>query len=154
MLVTTLDRLREHGPLGSVRFRFGHHPTWQTLTEALGNPGDVRAYRRRQRKRDQLREQQLKREEEQRNRELRQAKERWAAQQAAAEAAKEPDPVCQRCDGPLEGSPFDYDPMEEAAPPADGHHCAGCRIQLAEPGGRLGRLIRRLANGDDRYPRR
>ncbi|MEV0376037.1 replication-relaxation family protein, partial [Streptomyces sp. NPDC050636] len=152
ILVTTLDRLREHGPLGPVWFRFGH-PTWQTLPDALDNPDDERAYRRRQCQRDQLRQQQLKQEEEQRDRELREAKERWAAQGAAAEAAKEPDPVCQRCDGPLESSPAEYDPLEEEAPPTDGQHCASCRIQLAEPTGRLGRMIRRLVNGDEHYPR-
>lgn len=96
-----------------------------------------------------LREQQRKQEERQRERERQEARERRAAQQAAAEAAKEPDPICQRCDGPLEGSPFDYDPLEEAAPPADGAHCAGCRIQLAEPTGRLGRVFRRLVAGDE-----
>ncbi|MGW9171066.1 replication-relaxation family protein [Streptomyces decoyicus] len=144
ILVTTLDRLREHGPLGQVWFRFGH-PTWQTLADALDNPDDERAFRRRQRRRDQLREQ----EERQRERERQEERERWAAQEAAAEAAREPDPVCQECHGPLESSPFEYDPREEQAPPADGVHCAGCRIQLAGPTSRFGRVIRRLVNGDE-----
>ncbi|AJT61774.1 hypothetical protein T261_0081 [Streptomyces lydicus] len=149
ILVTTLHRLREHGPLGPVWFRFGH-PTWQTLPDALDNPGDERALRRRQRRRDQLREQ----EEEQRERELRERRERWAVEDAAAETDREPDPVCRKCGGPLEGSPFEYDPREEEAPPAGGVHCAGCRIQVAEPTGRFGRVIRRLVTGDERYPRR
>ncbi|WP_406483269.1 replication-relaxation family protein [Streptomyces platensis] len=153
ILVTTLDRLREHGPLGPVWFRFGH-PTWQTLTDALDNPDDERAFRRRQRRRDQLRKQQREHEEQQREHERQEERERWAAQEAAAEAAREPDPVCQECHGLLESSPFEYDPREEEAPPADGVHCAGCRIQLAEPTGRFGRVIRRLVNGDERYPRR
>ncbi|MGW3273883.1 replication-relaxation family protein [Streptomyces kronopolitis] len=153
ILVTTLDRLREHGPLGPVWFRFGH-PTLQNLADALDDPDDERAFRHRQRRRDQLRKQQREQEEEQRERERQEARERWAAQEAAAEAAREPDPVCQECDGPLESSPFEYDPREEEAPPADGVHCAGCRIQLAEPTGRFGRVLRRLVNGDQHYPRR
>ncbi|MFH8574088.1 replication-relaxation family protein [Streptomyces sp. NPDC017993] len=153
ILVTTLGRLREHGPLGRVWFRFGH-PTWQTLPDALDNPDDERAFNRRERRRDQLHKQQRELEEQQRERQRQEQRERWAAQEAAAEAAREPDPVCQKCHGPLESSPFEYDPLEEDAPPADGVHCAGCRIQLAEPTGRIGRVIRRLVNGDERYPRR
>ncbi|MFF7705402.1 hypothetical protein [Streptomyces lydicus] len=153
ILVTTLDRLREHGPLGPVWFRFGH-PTWQSLADALDHPDDERAFKARQRRRDQLRKQQLEQEEQQRECERQEAREQWAAQEAAVEAAREPDPVCQECHGPLESSPFEYDPREEDAPPADGAHCAGCRIQLAEPTGRFGRVIRRLVNGDERYPRR
>ncbi|SOE09036.1 hypothetical protein SAMN06272775_7158 [Streptomyces sp. 2323.1] len=153
ILVTTLDRLREHGPLGPVWLRFGHS-TWQPLSEALDNPDGERAFTRRQRQRDQLRKQQREQEEQQRERERQEARERWAAQEAAAEAAREPDPVCQECHGPLESSPFEYDPREEAAPPSDGVHCAGCRIQLAEPTGRFDRVIRRLVNGDERHPRR
>ncbi|MFG2894935.1 hypothetical protein [Streptomyces sp. NPDC048248] len=41
MVVTTLGRLCEHGPLGPVWFRFGH-PAWQTLPDALDNPDDER----------------------------------------------------------------------------------------------------------------
>ncbi|MFI9080935.1 replication-relaxation family protein [Streptomyces sioyaensis] len=145
ILVTTLDRLREHGPLGPVWLRFGH-PAWQTLADALDNPDDERAFTRRQRRRDQLRKQQREQEEQQRERELQEERERWAAQEAAADAAREPDPLCQECHGPLERSPFEYDPQEEEAPPADGVHCAGCRIQLAEPTGRFGRVIRRLVS--------
>ncbi|MCL7496081.1 replication-relaxation family protein [Streptomyces sp. MCA2] len=153
ILVTTLDRLREHGPLGPVWFRFGH-PTWQTFADALDDPDDERAFRLRQRRRDQLREQQREQEEQRRERERQEERERWAAREAAAEAAGEPDPVCQECQGPLESSPFEYDPQEEKAPPADGVHCAGCRIQMAEPTGRFGRVFRRLVTGDERYPRR
>ncbi|WP_406203244.1 replication-relaxation family protein [Streptomyces decoyicus] len=153
ILVTTLDRLREHGPLGPVWSRFGH-PTRQTLSDALDNPDDERAFGRRQRRRDQLSEQQREQEEQRRERERQEERERWAAQEAAAEAAREPDPVCQECHGPLESSPFEYDLREEEAPPADGMHCAGCRIQMAEPTGRFGRVFRRLVTGDERYPRR
>ncbi|WP_405407138.1 replication-relaxation family protein [Streptomyces decoyicus] len=148
IMVTTLDRLREYGPLGPVWFRFGH-PTWQALSDALDNPDDVRGFRRREAQRDQLRQQKREQEEEQREREIGEARERWVAQQAAAEAAREPDPVCQKCDGPLESGRFEADPLEDTAPPADGAHCAGCRIQLAEPTSRFGRVIRRLVNGDE-----
>ncbi|MFD3423745.1 hypothetical protein [Streptomyces decoyicus] len=123
--------------------------TWQTLTDALDNPDDVRGFRRHEAQRDQLRQQKPKQEEEQRELEIGEAREHWVAQQASAEAAKEPAPVCQKCDGPLESSRFEYDPREEQAPPADGVHCAGCRIQLAGPTSRFGRVIRRLVNGDE-----
>lgn len=59
-------------------------------------------------------------------------------QEAAADAAREPEPVCQECDGPLESSPFEYDPREEEAPPPDGVHCAGCRIHPRPGAGRPG----------------
>lgn len=67
ILVTTLDQLCEHGPLGPVWFRFGH-ATWQTLDDALDDPDDERASRHRQRRRDQLRRQQREQEEQQRER--------------------------------------------------------------------------------------
>ncbi len=104
ILITTLDRLREHGPQSPVWFRFGHS-TWQTLTDALDNPDDERAFKARQRRRDQLRKQQLEQEEQQRERERQEARERLAAQEAAVEAAREPDPVCQECHGPLRAAP-------------------------------------------------
>ena len=37
IVATTLDRLREHGPTGTVFWRFGR-PHWQSLTDAIGNP--------------------------------------------------------------------------------------------------------------------
>ncbi|GAA2695370.1 replication-relaxation family protein [Streptomyces lunalinharesii] len=151
ILVTTLDRLREHGPLGPTWFRFGHR-TWQTLPDALDNPDDHRDYRRRADERARRHKQQREQQEKQQERERQEEFERWKAEDAAAKAAKKPDPVCERCGGPLEGSRFEYDPLEDDAPPADGAHCASCRIQLTEPTSRLGRMIRRLVNGDG-YPR-
>ena len=94
------------------------------------------------------------RRKQQREREVREAREHRVAQQAAAEAARQPDPVCEKCEGPMESSRFEADPLQDAAPPADGAHCAGCRIQLAEPTSRFGRMSRRLVDGDERYPRR
>ncbi len=45
IIVTTLDLLREHGPLGPVWWRYGHpgQPR-ETLADALANPDDQRAY--------------------------------------------------------------------------------------------------------------
>ncbi|MGW9174052.1 hypothetical protein [Streptomyces decoyicus] len=65
------------------------------------------------------------------------------------EAQRDQLPVCQKCDGPLESSRFEADPLEDTAPRADGAHCAGCCIQLAGPTSRFGRVIRRLVNGDE-----
>ncbi|WP_331719082.1 replication-relaxation family protein (plasmid) [Streptomyces sp. NBC_00289] len=43
LLATTLRQLAEHGPHGPVWWRYGHQ-SWQTLTDALDNPDDYRAY--------------------------------------------------------------------------------------------------------------
>jgi hypothetical protein len=43
VLATTLRQLAAHGPHGPVWWRYGHK-TWQTLTDALDNPDDHRAY--------------------------------------------------------------------------------------------------------------
>ncbi|MFI1808401.1 replication-relaxation family protein [Streptomyces californicus] len=44
VIVTTLARLQQHGPLGSIWWRYGHSD-WETLKTALDNPDDFRAYR-------------------------------------------------------------------------------------------------------------
>ncbi|MEV5787763.1 replication-relaxation family protein [Streptomyces sp. NPDC052287] len=51
VLFTTLDRIRQSGPLAPVWWRCGHRG-WETLTDALDNPGDRRAWRRREDERD------------------------------------------------------------------------------------------------------
>jgi hypothetical protein len=43
LLATTLRLLAAHGPHGPVWWRYGH-TSWQTLTDALDNPDDYRAY--------------------------------------------------------------------------------------------------------------
>ncbi|MEZ0096077.1 hypothetical protein ABH925_007284 [Streptacidiphilus sp. EB129] len=47
IVVTTLDRLQQHGPLGAVWWRLGHSGL-QTLGQALANPDGLAAYRARQ----------------------------------------------------------------------------------------------------------
>ncbi|MFI8008377.1 replication-relaxation family protein [Streptomyces sp. NPDC086010] len=51
VLATTLARLQQHGPHGPVWWRFGHpaldalgQPAFESLEQALDNPGDYRAY--------------------------------------------------------------------------------------------------------------
>ncbi|MEY9961367.1 replication-relaxation family protein [Streptacidiphilus sp. MAP5-52] len=47
IVVTTLDRLQQHGPLGAVWWRLGHCGL-ETLGQALANPDGLAAYRARQ----------------------------------------------------------------------------------------------------------
>ncbi|TLQ38605.1 replication-relaxation family protein [Streptomyces marianii] len=84
LLATTLRRLAAHGPHGPVWWRYGHK-TWQTLTEALDNPDDYRAYAVRDEARRTARETERER--------LRQERE---AERARLEAAKWLCPTCQR----------------------------------------------------------
>ncbi|MFP8888042.1 replication-relaxation family protein [Streptomyces mangrovi] len=66
VLAITLDRLRTHGPLGPVWWRYGHQP-WQTLTDALADTDDEAACRAREEKRraeDQARQERERREQE------------------------------------------------------------------------------------------
>ncbi|MFJ9551839.1 replication-relaxation family protein [Streptomyces erythrochromogenes] len=76
VLVTVLDRLQEHGPHGPTWWRYGHQnlQTLQSLTDALDDPDDHRAYAVREQQRraaaDAARErQQEERGEERRRRE-------------------------------------------------------------------------------------
>ncbi|MEU0038192.1 replication-relaxation family protein [Streptomyces sp. NPDC006333] len=118
--VTTLDRIQESGPLAPVWWRCGHR-RWETLTGALDNPRDRRAWRRREDERD-------------------------AAQQGSAAAGDwhrrhipaQPEPAlpppspspCESCGGPLKGSGGE----DPSAPPPDGRTCAACRItEAAQP---------------------
>ncbi|MEU4848343.1 replication-relaxation family protein [Streptomyces gilvosporeus] len=155
LLLTTLDRLQQHGPLGAVWWRAGHG-AWETLADALANPDGKAAYEHREAVRREEERQQREREqreyEEQWEREEREAKarrDRQRAQRAAEEEARksavEPDPTCQQCGGPLKkANTATDDPQEDLAPPPDGLRCAACRIQLAEPTTRIGRFIRRV----------
>ncbi|WP_328667205.1 replication-relaxation family protein [Streptomyces sp. NBC_00322] len=149
VLATTLERLQTNGPLGETWWRYGRD-TWQSLTEALDNPDGQIIYQARQR---------AKWEEDRRQGEERRRREEaeWQRQQEEAkadleawdreeeEAAREPDRLCQLCQGPLDGDMrLGFGPDPDDAPPEDGLHCPGCRIQLAEPKTRLGRMLRRL----------
>ncbi|RSS85687.1 hypothetical protein EF919_37800 [Streptomyces sp. WAC02707] len=80
LLATTLRQLAAHGPHGPVWWRYGH-PVLQSLTDALDNPDDYRAYS----VRDQARRQA---EQERKNRE-------YEARRRALEAAKWTCPTCQ-----------------------------------------------------------
>ncbi|MEV8547661.1 replication-relaxation family protein [Streptomyces sp. NPDC051572] len=55
LLVTTLPRLREHGPLAAVWRRCGHNQ-WETLPDALANPQDRDAWHQRDDERRRLRD--------------------------------------------------------------------------------------------------
>ncbi|MFD9106304.1 hypothetical protein ACFVZN_35185 [Streptomyces virginiae] len=50
VLVTVLDRLEEYGPYGPIWWRYGHQEL-QTLTDALDDPDDHRAYTAREKQR-------------------------------------------------------------------------------------------------------
>lgn len=150
VLATTLERLQTNGPQGQTWWRYGRD-SWQPLTEALDNPDGQNIYQARRRAtweedRRQEEEQRRRNEAERQRREEKaraRAELEWDREQE--EVAREPDPSCQLCRGALEGDMrpgFDLDPDD--APPEDGLHCPGCRIQLAEPKTRFGRLLRRF----------
>jgi hypothetical protein len=46
LVLTTLPRLQESGPLEKVWWRCGHRQ-WETLTDALTNPDDIEAWHQR-----------------------------------------------------------------------------------------------------------
>ncbi|MEU9256341.1 replication-relaxation family protein [Streptomyces sp. NPDC048270] len=83
LLATTLRRLAAHGPHGPVWWRYGHK-TWQSLTDALDNPDDYRAYS----VREEARRQAEQAERDRKNRE-------YEARRRALEAAKWTCPICQ-----------------------------------------------------------
>ncbi|MGC0340611.1 hypothetical protein RKD20_005645 [Streptomyces sp. SLBN-8D4] len=69
LLVTTLPRLKEHGPLEAVWWRCGHR-RWETLTDALDNPDDIDAWHHRDEERRRERDQELEQERLQREADL------------------------------------------------------------------------------------
>ncbi|MDX5569484.1 hypothetical protein PYK79_48175 [Streptomyces sp. ID05-04B] len=84
LLATTLKLLAEHGPHGSVWWRYGHS-AWEPLTDALANPDDFGLYSVRADARREVQEaerERARREQEERHRRL--------------EAAKWVGPTCQR----------------------------------------------------------
>lgn len=122
VLFTTLTRLQDLGPQAAVWWRCGHR-SWETLTDALDNPKDVRAWRRRDEARDAERKRQEALETERRAREAME----WARVPEQPEPAPPPDPPCETCGGPLNGTAVHY----PSAPPPDGRNCASCRHVLA-----------------------
>lgn len=142
LLATTLPLLAAKGPHGPVWWRYGHD-TWQTLTDVLDNPDDIRVYRARDSERQAARETRQAERERQRQEQMAEL-ERQAQEE---EVARRPDPVCGQCQGPLNGDPYSLDPREdwEEVPPADGQHCPNCRVELARrPKSRIGRMMRRV----------
>ncbi|MFE7515751.1 replication-relaxation family protein [Streptomyces sp. NPDC057540] len=110
LLATTLHLLAAHGPHGPVWWRYGHK-TWQSLTDALDNPDDRRAYAVRDEARRQARQA-----EAERNRHEREE------QRRALEAAKWTCPTCRRSVYPEDG----LTPGGECAP------CLSYRRRTAE----------------------
>ncbi|MER6442113.1 replication-relaxation family protein [Streptomyces sp. NPDC001185] len=117
LLFTTLDRIQHSGPLAAVWWRCGHG-SWETLTDALDNPKDSRAWYRRE-------------DERRKAQEARQRAERRAASDqgwdrprvpAQPEPAP-PAPLCQTCGGPRGGLSTDG----PSASLPDGLNCASCR---------------------------
>ncbi|MEU1439361.1 replication-relaxation family protein [Streptomyces sp. NPDC005786] len=73
VIATTLTRLQRHGPHGPVWWRYGH-PDWETLTDALDNPTNHRAYRLREEQRHSKRNVQEQQERQEREETLRRQK--------------------------------------------------------------------------------
>ncbi|MEU0039869.1 replication-relaxation family protein [Streptomyces sp. NPDC006333] len=118
LLFTTLDRIQESGPLAAVWWRCGHR-SWETLPDALDNPRDVRAWRRREKERHKAQQAREAREREERRAA---ADEGWGGPRVLAQP--EPAlPPCQTCGGPLGGLGID----DPSASPPDGRNCASCR---------------------------
>ncbi|MGW4671485.1 hypothetical protein [Streptomyces sp. NPDC004324] len=144
VLFTTLDRIRRSGPLAAVWWRCGHR-SWETLTDALDNPKDVRAWRRRQKERRAD-------DDERRAREAQRTKQ-WG--DAAAGVPVQPEPVlpqlplCETCGGSL--SAGNYDPDDPDLPPPDGRHCDGCRYLHATSHPLTG-LFKALFGRQDKQP--
>ncbi|WP_331755485.1 hypothetical protein [Streptomyces sp. NBC_01643] len=114
------------------------------LNHALDNRDDIRAYRARDGERRAARETRDAKWERQRQEHLAELE-----RQAKEAAARMPDPVCEQCQGPLNGDPYRLDPREdwEEVLPADGQHCPDCRVELAHrPKSRIGRMMRRVTD--------
>ncbi|QIY66398.2 replication-relaxation family protein [Streptomyces sp. RPA4-2] len=121
VLFTTLDRIRESGPLAPVWWRCGHR-RWESLTDALDNPRDRRAWRRREAERNAAQE----------RKEGPATAGDWSQRHIPAQPqlALPPDPPCESCGGPLK-SLGGEDP---SVPPPDGPTCEACRItEAAQP---------------------
>ncbi|MDQ1033609.1 hypothetical protein QFZ75_000025 [Streptomyces sp. V3I8] len=133
LLITTLPRLQQHGPLGEVWWRCGHR-RWETPTDALANPDDHDAWAHRDAERQRRRQEQ---QEQERERARQQApesgwgqkRETWQTQDdqddKGAPAPALPGPRCERCGGPRASERGLH---HEFAPDEDGRHCPQCRI--------------------------
>lgn len=143
IIVTTLARLKQHGPYGPIWWRYGHQPG-ETLAAALTNHNTHDDYLERHealRKQREAEEAERRRQHEEERQ--RRADEKAARQAAAAEAEARRQ-QCQRCGQPRHDDLWGQDPTLQYHPPPDGAHCAACRRELAGPRTRLGRKIRRI----------
>ncbi|MEU3248619.1 replication-relaxation family protein [Streptomyces sp. NPDC006875] len=102
VLFTTLTRLQDSGPQAAVWWRCGHR-SWETLTDALDNPRDVRAWRRRERERHKARQARQAREAREREERRPAANEGWDGPRVP-EQPEPATPPCQTCGGPLGGA--------------------------------------------------
>ncbi|MET7440561.1 hypothetical protein ABZS63_24785, partial [Streptomyces sp. NPDC005568] len=119
LMFTTLDRLQEQGPCGTVWWRCGHDQ-WETLTDALANPKDYDAYAAR----DQARQAEL---DTALDRQPWGARDDWAAEPPTPIPVPARVPVsvpCRWCGLPVTSS---QDQDDNIARPEDGHYCPECR---------------------------
>ncbi|MCX4580779.1 hypothetical protein OHB41_48265 [Streptomyces sp. NBC_01571] len=114
ILFTTLERIQRSGPLAEVWWRCGHR-RWETLIDALDNPRDHGAWRRRGEERRIALEAQIAKERAERT-----AAADWSA--PAQEPVPPPPPACDTCGEPLSGMGRN----DPSAPP-DGRACEACR---------------------------
>ncbi|MET8291738.1 hypothetical protein ABZV80_42290 [Streptomyces sp. NPDC005132] len=144
VLFTTLDRIQDCGPLAPVWWRCGHR-RWETLPDALDNPQDRRAWRRREAGRSAARKEQ----EAWERKEGSAAAGDWSQRHIPAqpEPALPPPPPCQVCGSPLKGLGGE----DPSAPPSDGRTCEACRIaEAAQPATGLFKV---LLGRQDKHPR-
>ncbi|MER7682317.1 replication-relaxation family protein [Streptomyces sp. NPDC096934] len=139
VIFTTLARLQDLGPLAAVWWRCGHR-RWETLADALDNPDDRDAWRRRSTERHEARE------EEGRAREQGTAREAtsWAATAVSVPAQPDPAPplipACETCGGLLKV----MGRTDPSALPPDARICDACRrLDTAQPIGLLKALFGR-----------
>ncbi|MFF0190811.1 replication-relaxation family protein [Streptomyces sp. NPDC005244] len=125
VVFTTLERLQAGGPHAAVWWRCGHRQ-WETLTDALDNPGDRRAWS----VREDARRVQEKEEQARQERERAAEKQRWANEpDSDPEPVSEIVPPCARCGGPVTGLDGEADAF---TPPGDGRHCPACRTVMRD----------------------
>ncbi|MET8413390.1 replication-relaxation family protein [Streptomyces sp. NPDC005195] len=144
VLFTTLDRIQNSGPLAPVWWRCGHR-RWETLTDALDNPQDRRAWRRREDERSAAREEQEARQREEGTAPAGDWSQRHIP--AQPEPALPPAPPCETCGVLLKGLGGE----DPSAPRPDGRTCEACRIiEAAQP---PAGLFKALFGRQDKQPR-
>ncbi|MGD3108009.1 replication-relaxation family protein [Streptomyces sp. YGL11-2] len=122
VLVTTLDRLQRHGPLGAVWFRFGHS-TWQSLDDALDDPDAYRARAPERKERRRQAAQRAKREREEEERKERE-KNTWVCPRCGNKVLPDPwdgfrSSECEQCEGAEERAERERQQTLEAAAEAE-----------------------------------